>query len=62
MYFGFRQTVEHESLGTIRIMHITGAMVKVEKLTGLGHGTKQRVVTAGAFFGFVKTYGGTDVV
>ena len=40
-------------------MHITGAMMKVEELTGFGHGTKQRVVTAGTFFSLVKTNGGT---
>lgn len=40
-------------------MHITGTMVNVEKLSGLGHGTKQRIITPGAFLGLIETYGGT---
>jgi hypothetical protein len=40
-------------------MHIPGTMVKIEKLSGLGHGTKQRIVTPGAFLDLIETYGGT---
>ena len=44
-------------IGPIRIMHIAGAVVKVKELSGLCHGTKQRIVTPGTFFSLVKTHG-----
>jgi len=39
-------------------MHISGTMMKIKKLSGLGHGTKQRIVTPGAFLDLIETYGG----
>ncbi len=40
-------------------MDIAGAMVHIKKLSGLGNGTKQRVIAPGSFSGFVETNGGT---
>ena len=41
--------------GEVNVFVPGRAIVKVEKLTGLGNGTKQRIVTPGTFLGLVET-------
>jgi hypothetical protein len=58
MRFGMGETAEYELIGTIAIMHVTRTVVKVKKLSCLGHGTKQWIIAARAFLFFVETDGG----
>jgi len=51
-------TLQHEGLGSVGVMDVTRTVQDIEDLTGLGNGTKQRVIAAGALLLFVKPHGG----
>ena len=51
-------TVEDEEDGAVGVVDVAGSVEEVEDLAGLGDGTEEGVVAAGAFFLFVEADGG----